>query len=93
MVDPRGSGLLFFMFIRPHPYTCLGIEWRGPSRTAPAPPPETRTIFSELVASSIREAEMLFASELSIYCGGLARADPDASTSIEIMNILMFVSF
>jgi hypothetical protein len=21
------SGLLFFMFIRPHPYTCLGIEW------------------------------------------------------------------
>jgi hypothetical protein len=36
---------------------------------------------------------MLFASELSIYCGGLARADPDASTSIEIMNILMFVSF
>ena len=27
MVDPRGSGLLFFMFIRPHPYTCLGIEW------------------------------------------------------------------
>ena len=27
------------------------------------------------------------ASELSIYCGGLARADPDASTSIEIVNI------
>ena len=27
MVDPRGSGLLFFMFIRPQPYTCLGIEW------------------------------------------------------------------
>jgi len=26
-LDPRGSGLLFFMFIRPHPYTCLGIEW------------------------------------------------------------------
>ena len=26
MVDPRGSGLLFFMFIRPHPYTCLGNE-------------------------------------------------------------------
>jgi hypothetical protein len=26
-VDPRGSGLLFFMFIRPQPYTCLGIEW------------------------------------------------------------------
>ncbi len=26
MVDPRGSGLLFFMFIRPHPYTCLGTE-------------------------------------------------------------------
>ena len=26
MVDPRGSGLLFFMFIRPQPYTCLGIE-------------------------------------------------------------------
>jgi len=25
-LDPRGSGLLFFMFIRPHPYTCLGIE-------------------------------------------------------------------
>jgi len=24
----RGSGLLFFMFIRrPQPYTCLGIEW------------------------------------------------------------------
>ena len=23
---PRGSGLLFFMFIRPQPYTCLGIE-------------------------------------------------------------------
>ena len=30
MVDPRGSGPLFFMFIRPHePYTCLGIECRG----------------------------------------------------------------
>jgi hypothetical protein len=30
-LDPRGSGLLFFnfMFIRPHPYTCLGIEWSG----------------------------------------------------------------
>jgi hypothetical protein len=27
MVDPRGSGLLFFMCIRPQPYTCLGIEW------------------------------------------------------------------
>ena len=29
-LDPRGSGLLqtvFFMFIRPQPYTCLGIEW------------------------------------------------------------------
>ena len=26
MVDPRGSGQLFFMFIRPQPYTCLGIE-------------------------------------------------------------------
>ena len=26
MVDPRGRGLLFFMFIRPQPYTCLGIE-------------------------------------------------------------------
>jgi len=26
-LDPRGSGLLFFMFIRPHPYTCLGNEW------------------------------------------------------------------
>ena len=26
-LDPRGSGLLFFMFIRPQPYTtCLGIE-------------------------------------------------------------------
>jgi hypothetical protein len=24
-LDPRGSGLLFFMFIRPQPYTCLGI--------------------------------------------------------------------
>ena len=24
---PRGSGLLFFMFIRAQPYTCLGIEW------------------------------------------------------------------
>jgi hypothetical protein len=23
----RGSGLLFFMFVRPQPYTCLGIEW------------------------------------------------------------------
>ena len=22
-----GSGLLFFMFIRPPPYTCLGIAW------------------------------------------------------------------
>ena len=27
LLDPRGSGLLFFMFIRPQPYTCLGIEW------------------------------------------------------------------
>ena len=27
MVDPKGSGLLFFMFRRAHPYTCLGIEW------------------------------------------------------------------
>ena len=28
MVDPtRGSGLLFFVFQRPQPYTCLGIEW------------------------------------------------------------------
>jgi hypothetical protein len=27
MADPRGGGLLFFMFIRPQPYTCLGIEW------------------------------------------------------------------
>jgi hypothetical protein len=26
-VDPRGSGLLFFMFIRPQPHTCLGTEW------------------------------------------------------------------
>ena len=26
LLDPRGSGLLFFMFIRPQPYTCLGIE-------------------------------------------------------------------
>ena len=26
-LDPRGSGLLFFMFTRPQPYTCLGIEW------------------------------------------------------------------
>ena len=26
LVDPRGSGLLFFMFIRAQPYTCLGIE-------------------------------------------------------------------
>ena len=26
-LDPRGSGLLFFMFIRPQPYTCLGMEW------------------------------------------------------------------
>ena len=26
-LDPRGSGPLFFMFIRPQPYTCLGIEW------------------------------------------------------------------
>jgi hypothetical protein len=25
LLDPRGSGLLFFMFIRPQPYTCLGI--------------------------------------------------------------------
>ena len=25
-LDPRGSGLRFFMFIRPQPYTCLGIE-------------------------------------------------------------------
>ena len=30
MVDPRGRGLLFFMFIRPQPYTCLGIEWLDP---------------------------------------------------------------
>ena len=28
ILDPRGSGLLFFMFIRrPQPYTYLGIEW------------------------------------------------------------------
>ena len=27
LLDPRGSGLLFFMFIRPQPYICLGIEW------------------------------------------------------------------
>jgi hypothetical protein len=27
MLDTRGSGLLFFMFIRPQPYTCLGSEW------------------------------------------------------------------
>ena len=26
MVDPKGSGLLFFMFLRAQPYTCLGIE-------------------------------------------------------------------
>jgi len=26
LLDPRGSGQLFFMFIRPHPYTCLGID-------------------------------------------------------------------
>jgi hypothetical protein len=38
MVDPRGSGLLFFMFIRPHPYTCLGIECQG---SAPTPVPAT----------------------------------------------------
>ena len=25
--DPRWSGILFFMFIRAQPYTCLGIEW------------------------------------------------------------------
>ena len=25
-LDPKGSGLPFFMFIRSHPYTCLGIE-------------------------------------------------------------------
>ena len=33
-LDPRGSGLLFFMFIRPQPYTCLGIECKAlpPSR-------------------------------------------------------------
>ena len=30
-LDPRGSGLLFFMFTRPQPYTCLGIEWLTPS--------------------------------------------------------------
>ena len=53
----------------------------------PRPPPETRTIFSELVASSIREAEMLLLVNFR-YIAGLARADPpDASTSIEIVNI------
>jgi len=26
ILDPRGSGLLFFMFLRAQPYTCLGIE-------------------------------------------------------------------
>jgi hypothetical protein len=26
MVDPWGSGLIFFMFKRAQPYTCLGIE-------------------------------------------------------------------
>ena len=40
MVDPRGSGLLFFMFIRPHPYTCLGIECQG---SAPTPRPSQDT--------------------------------------------------
>ena len=33
MVDPRGSGQLFFMFIRPQPYTCLGIECHTHRRT------------------------------------------------------------
>ena len=37
MVDPRGSGLLFFMFIRPHPYTCLGIGMVDPSGAASGP--------------------------------------------------------
>ena len=39
-LDPRGSGPLFFMFIRPQPYTCLGIEWearRFPLRSSVEP--------------------------------------------------------
>ena len=40
-VDPRGSGLLFFMFIRPQPYTCLGIECAVSRRSS-----DTHTRFS-----------------------------------------------
>ena len=30
-LDPRGSGQLYLMCIRPQPYTCFGIEWLTPS--------------------------------------------------------------
>ena len=43
MVDAKAGGagrgasrLLFFMFTRPQPYTCLGIEWLTPRRAARA---------------------------------------------------------
>ena len=41
MVDPRGSRLLFFMFIRPPPYTCLGIEWQRLAQRAALTIPST----------------------------------------------------
>ena len=62
MVDPRGSGQLFFMFIRPQPYTCLGIECHthahtdthtDPLHAASVAPRARRALHHSSAASSV----------------------------------------